>query len=241
MTQELKAKIFLADQRGINETDKFRSRPTFNFGNYFNEHKQAFENIYVLNDDTLAGGCKLTMLVTEYSYVILIPVAGAINCKHNEENENLIVAGQSYIIRAEKGTVIEIGNPFNEEHVNFLQIWIRSGREDVTSSKLHTYEDVTKNVNNFVRATGVNDSQHKLPFSISIGKFSGRGETVYLPQNKRANLLVFVIEGAFEIEGRLLHARDTLTLWNAAQAETEALSNDAIMMIIELSTTGSTF
>ena len=44
-----------------------------------------------------------------------------------------------------------------------------------------------------------------------------------------------VIEGAFEVHGRLLHARDGLALWDTSIAEIEALSNDAIILLVELS------
>jgi redox-sensitive bicupin YhaK (pirin superfamily) len=52
-------------------------------------------------------------------------------------------------------------------------------------------------------------------------------------KNKNAGLFVFVIEGAFEVEGRLLHERDSLALWETGKAEMEALSNDAIILVIE--------
>ena len=73
-----------------------------------------------------------------------------------------------------------------------------------------------------------------MPFTVSIGKFSGRGETIYKLPNRNSGLFAFVIEGAFEVEGRLLHARDGLTLWETEEAEMEALSNDAIVLLIEL-------
>ena len=45
---------------------------------------------------------------------------------------------------------------------------------------------------------------------------------------------MFVIEGAFEVQGTLLHARDGLALWGTDKLEKEALSNDAIILLIEL-------
>jgi len=44
---------------------------------------------------------------------------------------------------------------------------------------------------------------------------------------------VFVIEGAFEVQNRLLHARDGLSLSSATEVEFEALSNDAMLLILE--------
>jgi len=43
------------------------------------------------------------------------------------------------------------------------------------------------------------------------------------------------LEGAFEVEGRLLHARDGLALWETEKVELEALSNDAIILVMEIS------
>ena len=44
----------------------------------------------------------------------------------------------------------------------------------------------------------------------------------------------FVIEGAFELEGRLLHARDGLALWNLEKIEWEALSGGAILLVLQV-------
>lgn len=43
-----------------------------------------------------------------------------------------------------------------------------------------------------------------------------------------------MIEGVFEVQGTLLHARDGLAIWEAEEVEMEALSNDAIIFLIEL-------
>ena len=52
--------------------------------------------------------------------------------------------------------------------------------------------------------------------------------------NKEAGAFVFVIEGAFEVQGTLLHERDGLALWKTEEVEMEALSNEAIILVIEL-------
>lgn len=233
------AKMFLADERGLNETAWFRSWNTFNFGKYQQEHKQPFGNIYVLNDDTLDGGKSLGMLVEEYSCVILLPLVGAISYKDSTGNESLIAAGQIQLFTLDKGVTIQLTNPFKEELVNFLQIWIRADKKDeLPDSCLSTY-DVNKFQNCLNKISPQSLGNSNLPFSISIGKFSGRGETTYQLKNSKAGLFVFVIEGAFEVEGRLLHARDGMALTNTEYAEAEALSNEAILLAIELPVTSS--
>jgi quercetin 2,3-dioxygenase len=88
-------------------------------------------------------------------------------------------------------------------------------------------------MNSLVRLSASHFEGEKLPFQLSIGKFSGRGDTTYTLNEKGAGLFLFVIEGAFEADGRLLHPRDGLALWDTEKVEIEALSNDAIIVAIE--------
>jgi redox-sensitive bicupin YhaK (pirin superfamily) len=234
MIHQAKGKIFLADQRGLNETASFRSMNTFNFGNYFNEHKQAFGDMYVLNDDTLAGGYSIKMLVEEDSCIILVPVAGAIKYTDMDGNDNIIAAGQVQAILLNKGCIMEITNPFSDQPVNFLQIWFRANKSNQSCGlRLSTYDDVNENLNRLVKASSEDPDTTMLPFKLAIGKFSGRGETVYHSAGTSKGIFVFVIEGAFEVAGRLLHAGDGMALWETLEVEMEALSNDAIISVIE--------
>ncbi|HSC39564.1 MAG TPA: hypothetical protein VLD19_16885, partial [Chitinophagaceae bacterium] len=72
-------------------------------------------------------------------------------------------------------------------------------------------------------------------FAGSIGKFAGREEAVYKMKNPARGLFAFVLQGAFEVQYRLLHAGDGLGLWELPEIELEALSNDAIILFLEVS------
>lgn len=234
MIQQLHAKMFLADERGLNETDWLRSWNTFNFGKYQHEHKQPFGELYVLNDDTLDGGRSLNMLVEEQSYIILLPIAGAVAYKDSTGNETLVAAGQIQLLTLDKGSTIQFTNPFKEELVNFLQIWIRQKPGSAIMKHCLSTYDVNKFQNSLIKISPQSLHSATPPFSISIGKFSGRGETIYIPGNKEAGVFLFVIEGAFEANGCLLHARDGLALAAATEIDIEALSSDAIALVIEV-------
>jgi quercetin 2,3-dioxygenase len=237
MIQQSKGKIFLAEERGSSQAEKFSSRSTFNFGKYFNEHKKPFGNIYVVNDEILDAGCSLKIQAEDLSYVILLPVMGAIASKDSSGNKNLIAAGQAEIINLDKGATLEISNPFDEGAVNYLQIWIKADQNIIAKgneSKLCTY-NVNESIDRLINILPDKLATTSLPFAAWIGKFNGRGETVYHLRGEKSGLFVFVIEGAFEVQGRLLHARDGLALWEINDAEIEALSNDAIIFVIESS------
>jgi hypothetical protein len=71
-------------------------------------------------------------------------------------------------------------------------------------------------------------------FRTHIGRFSGRADSVFNSTIDSRHVFVYVIEGAFEFQNRLLEARDGLGLSNITTSEFEALSNDAILLILEV-------
>ncbi|TMI96721.1 MAG: hypothetical protein E6H06_03200 [Bacteroidetes bacterium] len=233
MIKQSKGKIFLADERGINERAGFRSLRTFNFETYFNEHKRPLGDLCVLNDDVLDSGRSVRQSVEERSYVILLPVVGVISYTDLTGYSNLVAAGQSLITLHEQGSKFEITNPYDEELVNFLQIWMRADEQEGIKAFLSTYRNVNDNLNNIIPVFWDAKKTFSPFYAISIGKFSGRGETVYNRKYNDTGIFIYVLDGVFEVEGRLLHRRDALALWNREVVELEALSNDAFILVLE--------
>jgi len=223
MLAQSKGKIFLADERGLNQLDWFRSYNTFNFGSYYNEHKTPFGGLYVLNEDTLAAGRSISMQVEENADIILIPVVGALAWRDNAGNTALAAAGQSLYYSAPKGCSISISNPYEDALVNFLQLWIK--RPASTTAATLQLCDFDLN----------NHKDRLLPIfhnRIFLGQFNGRAETrLPLPPGAQG-LFVFVIQGAFEVQYRLMNAKDGLALWEVREIELEALSNEAIIVVV---------
>lgn len=229
MVQQNKGKIFLAEERGHHEIDWFRSFNTFNFGQYQQEHKFPFGPLYVLNDDTLAGGKSISMTVEADSVIVLIPVVGTIAYTDSAGHANYVSAGECQLYTTPKNTTIQIGNPYHDELVNFLQLWFHaSGNEKDTAPQV-TLFDIVNNANQLV-SMPVTHPQYKF----TIGKYHGREESVYKLSQPQNGLFAFVIQGAFEVQYRLLHPRDGLALWEASEIELEALSNEAIILVMEI-------
>lgn len=225
---EQQTKIFLSEERGLTQSSWMRSYNTFNFGNYKTKYKTPVDNLYVLNDDTLAAGKNITMKVEEDTLVILLPIAGAIEYKDDKGNNNFIEAKQLLTNICTKNESFVITNPYSEVLVNFLQVWIKLPGIS---------RDVLVNEYSFDINGGKNSFQEKELYNgvtFYIGKFTGRQKTGIDFKSKTNTCFAFVIEGAFEVEERLLHARDGLALWNRSQIDMEALSNDAIILAIEM-------
>lgn len=227
MITQTEATIFLSDQRGCSQTDWFRSFHCFNFGAYQSEQRAPFGRLRVFNDDTLAAEKNLKMQLEENTDVILLPLVGAVEYHNSLGKSGFLEAGQVQVFLAEQGMEYELINPYPEELVNFLQICVKNDTPDFTPTlRQMSFDFGQKN--------------QLLPLFSSqargfIGRYDGREEGIYEVQNPDAHgIFVFVIEGAFEVQNRLLHARDGLSLTNVAEVDFEALSNDAMLLILEI-------
>lgn len=229
MLEQAKAKIYLASERGHTETDWFRRYNTFNFGDYQNPAKQPFESLYVWNDDTLAGGRSVQLTVDDDSCILLLPVVGAVAYNDSTGNEAVVEAGQSLVVQATKGITIELSNPYEDGLINFLHGWMKT--EAVVATNL-SFFSLDENQNRLVNAT-----EACSPFRCMMGKYDGRREETYKPSTEGKAVFIFVIQGAFEVQNRLLEARDGLGLWNVDEIEFEALSNEAVLLILEITAT----
>ena len=221
-------KIYLAEQRGLTETSILRRYSTFNFEKYFNEFKEPFGSLFLCNDEFIEGGKLTFFLCKANSTQIFIPITGGIDIVAKTK-EYAVETGQVQILNMEKGEVLEISNPYKDDTINYLQLGITN--EDYFFSKNTSFDfDFEKNPNQLIEI--INDG--KLPFKLSVGLFAGRKEAVYEMKSSANSLYTFIVDGAFEIEGRLMHARDGLALWNTEKIELEALSNNAIVVVLEL-------
>jgi quercetin 2,3-dioxygenase len=225
MHQKEEAIIYLEAQRGISQTDWFRSFHTFNFGAYQREDRTPFGALQVFNDDTLVAGKSLTMQVEQEAMVILLPIVGGIEVE-NDVHHDFVGAGEALVFNAHEGITYQIGNPFEQELVNFLQIWLFSKH---TTAVANQTIKVAIDINN-----PKNQLLPILDQVCYIGQFDGREEGVYTAKAANRGIFIFVIEGAFEVQNRLLHSRDGLSLTNTKTVDFEALSNHAIILFVEM-------
>ena len=67
-----------------------------------------------------------------------------------------------------------------------------------------------------------------------IAQFDGRKELHYQLKNKQNGIFVYIINGAFEFENRLLESGDALSLKETEDVEWESLSENAMLLLIEI-------
>ncbi|RZK75404.1 MAG: hypothetical protein EOO92_16310 [Pedobacter sp.] len=126
----------------------------------------------------------------------------------------------------EKDSFITLKNPYDDVLINYMMIAIKSEEKKPNSLTFLDIDLSDLNKMNLI-------TPDQTPFKVSIGRFQGRGENEYTI-NKTSMLYCFVLAGAFEIDGRLLQDRDGIALYSTDIIEMEALSDNALLLTIEL-------
>jgi len=230
-------KIFLADQRGTTATSKSRSYHTFNFGHYYQAHKQPVGNLYLMNEEMLAGRQSTTLQVEQASHIIVIPLTGAVRVQVGTETPTPIDVEEVQVNTLPAHSTVHFQNSYEADFIQFLLIGVKADLPvETVSSQLFRFgfQDLENQLTQIIPADQEQNANLNLPFALSLGKFDGRQEVVYSLQNQKAQFFAFVISGAFEAEGRLLHEKDGLALWDTTAVELEALSHNALILVLQL-------
>jgi hypothetical protein len=228
-------KLFLADQRGVLETSTFRRFSTFQFGRYVHAHKQPFGRLLALNEETLAGGHTVSLPVTEASYLLILPLTGEVWVGAEPGPAVLVDVAQLYVLSVTVGSTVQFTNPYATELISFLHLWLR-GPVGTAANQMFAF-DLDNRPNQLVAAKPLPSGTlsgvlpPNLPFQVQLGRFTGRAETACaMPEG--TFFFAFVLAGAFELAGRLLHAGDGLALWDTPTVELEALSQEAVLITL---------
>lgn len=230
MLTQTDAQIYLESLRGQFQTDGFRSFRTFNFEEYRAADRRGVGTLEVLNDETLMPECSYELRVDAFCQVIFLPMAGAIEFEEKGREPKFVNSGEVLFLLASPDRNYTITNPYPDEAVNYLQIRVNDGQFLSTPMALSgiTSQFDLGETNVLFPVRGYNGSSAHL----FIGKYDGRAEGIFTSWNAGHRAFIFVIEGAFEVQDRLLEKRDGLSLGSAGSIAFEALSNGAILLVI---------
>jgi redox-sensitive bicupin YhaK (pirin superfamily) len=225
-------KIFLADERGLTVTAQHQRYATFSFGEYNHAHKAPFGRLQACNEESLAGGQQLALPVPVAACVLLLPIMGTVLAGTSPGELAAAEVEQLHLLALPAGSTLHLANPYPTEVISFLHLWLHApetpASREVAGFQLADLRN--RLVPLLPPATGCT----RLPFRVALGRFAGRQETMYRVTGLAGSVFAFVLAGAFEVEGRLLHEKDGLALWDTATVELEALSPDALILVLEL-------
>lgn len=221
------AKIYLSAQRGVVKGHIAQTCSTFNYGQYYNEHKQGVGALYTCNDVVLAEGGNTLQHARHTGFNIIIPITGVVN--YADYSCNIEAgAGEVLLIPVQADAGFTVNNMDADNQANFILLQIQDN--DIAGKKpACTMFDLDATADKMITI-----DQGANSFGISIGRFKGRSEALYHLHADTLAVFAFVIAGAFEVQNRLLHERDALALWDITTVDAEALSNNAVLLLIEI-------
>jgi len=228
MIRQTPGKIYLADQRGVVETAQHRRYCTFNFGEYVREHKEAFGLLRAVNEETLAGGATLPLAANRAAHLLVLPITGKVQVAANGAPTETIDVGEVYLLTVPAGATLRLANPYPTDAISFLHLWLETETPLKPAFNQRFAFDSGAIQNQLAELVPTTATQS---FALRLGRFAARHEAEVRLQ-RAAHIFVFVLAGAFEVEGRLLHEKDGLALWDTDAVELEALSNDALVLVV---------
>jgi hypothetical protein len=234
MLVQTEAQIYLANQRGVTHHEGFRSFHTLNFGAYLAEGREPVGRLIAFNDETLMPQRAIEIKVDNPTEIILLPTVGGLELIDHSQESIFVSAGESFRFIAFPESTFKIVNPYPTETIGYLQIHLKP---DLSCEVLNNLMDETplnsfslEENNRLVQAfTSTGKS-----VSARIGQYDGREEDTYTISKPENAIFTYVINGAFEVQNRLLETGDALAFWNAEDAEFEALSNGAVILVAEV-------
>jgi len=222
MKPQSPARIFLSDNREMQQSAQHRSFSTFNGAQ---THTSLNYTVDQLNDEELAGGGSITHTMPQEGYLLILPITGDLTLEVQEADRKHISIGEISMLRLNKGTNFSLINPFPDDTINYLLVRVNADT-DLAGSLVNSFA-LEANENQLIELINI----PKL-LEVRIGRFKGRSATVYLPGNNKNQVFAVVIAGAFELQNRLLQPRDALILATQDEVEFEALSEGAVLLLI---------
>jgi len=234
MTKQTPVQIYLP---GRLNTAQFRRYSALDGEDFNNPVKEFLGRLEVVNEELLAGSQKLVLAVEQATHVILIPVKGSVALNGPHNGITTFNAGELLIHTVPANHSIHLANPLGADIIRFLQIRIKAGQPVNASSWVLLNFDLKGRRNQLmpIIASAIeNKISRQLLFTLHLGQFEDQKEALYKIAGENSLFFVFVIAGAFEVEGNLLGEKEGLALREKQEVKLVATRNNAMVLVVEI-------
>ncbi|MCZ8215757.1 MAG: hypothetical protein O9262_05920, partial [Cyclobacteriaceae bacterium] len=180
-------------------------------------------SLHTFSETTLGPQNKEQLIFDGDMQVLIIPLIGRVQVT-DAKNQNTVEVGEAILMSVKSSKPLNIFNDFKHSDVHYLLAGFSSSEcvEGITRFSLTPDKPVTL----FEKVS------RKGLVKAVIGQWNGRSGSEYVPSTIQT--FAWVVQGAFEIENCLLQKADGLVLTGKEKIEFEALSNQAILIFLEM-------
>ncbi|MCP9745352.1 hypothetical protein [Lacihabitans sp. CS3-21] len=210
--------IHWAESRSLTQTTDYRIHT---FISSTDSGIDKVDKLKLFRDTTIAP--TKSIIIEQFPNVgcVIIPLVGGLEIKKNETTI-FIEPGQYYLQSRSAKQSFLVQNPYETEHINFLEVCF-----DCAFKKHFT----TGNFNLEDKLNGLVELETLLSPKIYLGKFTARRELL-INFEEITNVYFFVISGSFELNGMLLQNRDSASFMMVESLDFESLSPESIVMLV---------
>ncbi len=213
--------IHRANTRGFADHGWLKSRHTFSFAGYHDPARMHFGALRVLNDDVVAQGMGFGTHPHADMEIVSIPLSGSLAHKDSTGNSEIIRTGDVQIMSTGTGITHSEFNPDQTKEVNFLQIWVLPGQKGIKPRYEQKTFDLEAQRNRLIKTVTWQQEPGALWINQKaqfwLGLFDAEREIRVETSVPGSGLYFFIIQGAAEIAGENLQARDALGLMPSAE------------------------
>ncbi len=222
--------LYIADQRGRYEDHKQRIVSTLNYGDYFNEHKKSIGRLFLLNECSLAKNTSSSQVAYPHTAHLFIPLVTDLGFQ-TETDSIQVEIGELLCLNTTKGMTYQLKSAVRDRPASFIHIGITNPLQQqmpFTSAKYGLPLDSSKD--QWITPIEASDG---LPLQVSIGVFNP-GPAFPCPFNPFCDHgFLYIIEGAFELEDKILYSCDGIHLVENRNVELEAMTPYAIALSLQ--------
>jgi hypothetical protein len=227
MITQSPAQIYLQTLRAETINEGFRTYDTL-------KGRGSIGNVISFSEVILEAGQCIEIKTDELTEIILLPIIGGLELISAGNDSVFLSIGETFRFFEFPESDFKIANPYPTETIRFLQIHIRP---DLSADDRNNMFDGLP-----IHHFSVGELNTLLPaftnssrsVSAVIGQYNGREEGVYALKNPKKIVFAYIINGAFEVQNRLLEKGDALSLWELEEVEFEALSDGAVVLLMEI-------
>jgi len=236
MKKDIQTVVHKANSRGAADHGWLNARHTFSFAGYYQEDREQFGALRVLNDDVIKGGNGFGMHPHNNMEIITIPLEGALRHKDSMGHTSVIKAGDVQIMSAGKGLTHSEFNASPNEALNLLQIWLFPKSRNIEPRYGEQTFDETAMTGKWLTVISpLEDKTSALQINqdawFSLGKFEKGTTPTYTTKRAGNGLYVFIIEGSISVQNETLTKRDAIGIENAEQIKFNIQSGAYILVM----------
>lgn len=196
------------------------------FAGYRSLSSDAGEWVSV-KDVFLSPGAIGTVAVKGGCLNMFLPIVGTICIYGGKARTTEVSAEEIFCFGADADGRLSIRNPHRDEVVNFLHVCVKD--DDPLFYLPPSLSRLNIHAKNAL-AQGEGFATH-----VYAGVYDSREKGTFRQAEPNSSVLAYIIDGAFEVEDRLMECRDALYIWGADEVQFESLSKDAIILFVECS------